>query len=178
MAATLSLPDGGTVHDSEAANRLLDGMGLTERTERDMRMGPGRQTAALTLAYAAEESGLHRIAERIVGDLAAVGLDVSAEPLPSRLLAIRMHSNQLQMSLGPSGGPGWATGTTQDHLPTGATGRGGSFGTTAAAAWGTEPPVPILELYELASVLVSVLPSDQAARRARAQLAPSTKNNP
>ncbi len=172
LAAALSLPDGGTVHDPEAANRLLDGMGLTERTERGMRMGPGRQTAALTLAYAAEESGLHRIAERIVGDLAAVGLDVSAEPLPSRLLAIRMHSNQLQMSLGPFGGPGWATGTAQDHLPTGATGRRWQLWHDSGGSLGTEPPVPILELYELDSVLTASLPSDQAARRARARLGP------
>ncbi|MCY4521966.1 MAG: ABC transporter substrate-binding protein [Caldilineaceae bacterium] len=172
LAEALSLPDGGTVHDPEAANRLLDGMGLTERTERGMRMGPDRHTAALTLAYAAEESGLHRMAERIVGDLAAVGLDVSAEPLPSRLLAIRMHSNQLQMSLGPSGGPGWATGATEDHLPTGATGRQWQLWHDSSGSLGTEPPVPILELYELDSVLASVPPSDQAARRARTRLGP------
>ena len=172
LAAALSLPGGGTVHDPEAANRLLDGMGLTERTEQGMRMGPGRQTAALTLAYAAEETGLHRIAEGIVDNLAAVGLDVSAEPLPSRLLAIRMHGNQLQMSLGPSGGPGWTSGTTQDHLPTGATGRQWQLWHDSSGSLGTEPPVPILELYELASVLASVLPSDQAAHRARARLGP------
>ena len=172
LAAALSLPDAGTVHDPEAANSLLDGMGLTELTEQGMRMGPGRQTAALTLAYAAEESDLHRIAERIVGDLAAVGLNLSAEPLPSRLLAIRMHSNQLQMSLGPSGRPGWATGATEDHLPTGATGRQWQLWHDSDGSLGTEPPGPILERYELDSVLASVLPSDQAARRTRSRLGP------
>ena len=172
LAATLFLPHGGAVHDPEAANRLLDGMGLTERTARGMRMGPGRQTAALTLAYAAEEAGLHRIADRIVDDLAAVGLDVSAEPLPSRQLAIRMHSNQLQMSLGRSGKPGWATGATRDYLPGGATGRQWQLWHDSGGSLGTDPPIPILELYELDSILASVLPSDQAARRARAQLGP------
>ena len=48
-------------------------------------------------------------------------------------------------------------------------GASGNSGTTAAAAW--EPnPVPILELYELDSVLASILPSDQAAHRARSRL--------
>lgn len=175
LAAALSLPDTGTVHDSEAANHLLDGMGLTERTEQGMRMGPSHQTAALSLVYAVEESGLHRIAERIVGDLAAVGLDVSAEPLPAHLLTIRRHSNQLQMSLGPSGGPDWTTGTAQDHLPNGATGRQWQLWHDSGGSLGTEPPIPILELYELASVLASVLPSDQAAHQARARLGPINK---
>ena len=172
LAAALSLPDGGTVHDPEAANSLLDGMGLTERTERGMRMGPDRQTAALTLAYATEESGLHRIAEWVVEDLAAVGLDVTADPLSARVLAVRKHGNQLQMSLEPSGRPGWTTGATEDHLPTGATGRQWQLWHDSSGNLGTEPPIPILELYELDSVLASVLPSDQAAHRARSQLGP------
>ena len=172
LAAALTLPGGGTVHDPEAANRLLDGMGLTERTEQGMRMGPDRQTAALTLAYAVEKPGLHRIAERIADDLATVGLDVSAEPLPAHLLAIRMHNNQLQMSLGSSGEPGWLTGATRDYLPDGATGRQWQLWRDSGGSLGTEPPGPILDLYELDSVLTSVLPSDQAARRARARLGP------
>ena len=170
LATALSLPDGGTVHDPEAANGLLDGMGLTERTERGMRMGPDRQTAALTLAYATEESGLHRIAEWVVEDLAAVGLDVTAEPLPARVLAVRMHGNQLQMSLSPSSRPDWVTGATEDHLPTGATGRQWQLWHDSSGSLGTEPPAPIRELYELDSVLASVLPSDQAAHRARSRL--------
>ena len=170
LATALSLPDGDTVHDPEAANGLLDGMGLTERTERGMRMGPNRQTAALTLAYATEESGLHRIAEWVVEDLAAVGLDVTAEPLPARVLAVRMHGNQLQMSLSPSSRPDWVTGATEDHLPTGATGRQWQLWHDSSGSLGTEPPAPIRELYELDSVLASVLPSDQAAHRARSRL--------
>ena len=170
LATALSLPDGGTVHDPEAANGLLDGMGLTERTERGMRMGPDRQTAALTLAYATEESGLHRIAEWVVEDLAAVGLDVTAEPLPARVLAVRMHGNQLQMSLSPSSRPDWVTGATEDHLPTGATGRQWQLWHDSSGSLGTEPPAPIRELYELDSVLASVLPSDQSAHRARSRL--------
>lgn len=172
LAVALSLPDGGTIHDPEAASRLLDGMGLTERTERGMRMGPDRQTAALTLAYAAEESGLHRIAEWVVEDLATVGLDVAAEPLPARVLAVRMHGNQLQMSLGISGRPGWGTGATQDHLPIGATGRQWQLWHDSGGSLGTEPPAPVLELYELDSVLVAALPSDQDVRQVRARLAP------
>ena len=172
LAVALSLPDGDTIHDPEAASRLLDGMGLTERTERGMRMGPDRQTAALTLAYAAEESGLHRIAEWVVEDLAAVGLDVAAEPLPARVLAVRMHGNQLQMSLGISGRPGWGTGATKDHLPIGATGRQWQLWHDSGGSLGTEPPAPVLELYELDSVLVAALPSDQDVRQVRARLAP------
>ena len=172
LAGALALPQGDVDHDPEAAGNLLDGMGLAERTEQGMRAGPDGQTAPLTLSYAAGEPGLHRIAERIVEDLATVGLEVSDEPLPVRLLEIRMHTNQLQMSLGTSGRPGWATGATQDHLPTGATGRQWQLWHDSGGSLGIEPPAPVLELYELDSILTAVLPSEQAASRARIRLAP------
>ena len=172
LVATLSLPEGGTDHNPETANSLLDAVGLTERAAGGMRVGPDRQTTALTLSYATGEPGLHRIAEQIVADLAAVGLDVSDEPLSVHTLAIRMHSNQLQMSLGPSGGPGWATGVTQDHLPTGATGRQWQLWHDSGGHLGAEPPIPIVQLYELDSILASALPSHRNVRGARAHLRP------
>ena len=154
LARIFGLHTADLSHDPDQANALLDAMESLQQIDQQIRTGPEGNSEAITLSFLDDGLELHRIARQVVQDSAEVGLSVTLEPLTHQQFAIQMHANQLQLSLAPSGRYGWAFGATVDYLPSGTTGRQWKLWHDSNREWGTEPPGPILQLYELNSILV------------------------
>ena len=153
--------DAYTQYDPEAANALLDEMGLTERDGDGYRLRPDGKTLVLKLNYT-EQGGPTQVNELVRDYWRAIGIKLELNQLGSDELGSLLEQNQHVI------GTWMADGTTPMELANGArfappfNPRDIAQGTLWKVWWdsdgadGVEPPADVKRLYEIQKELSSV----------------------
>ncbi|MGD0003557.1 MAG: ABC transporter substrate-binding protein [Anaerolineaceae bacterium] len=170
-----SYPAAWATFDKDAANKLLDGMGLTNKNAQGIRM----RKDGKPLSYIIEQGGLRvgpltpKVSEMVASYWRDIGLDATSKEVDSALLQTRMNNNQVHCTV-------WHADRCTDLLfplepqwfiPT-AGGQGG-----ASAAWATwwaaadktvagliEPPDQIKKYYDLFAQMTSTTNEDDRVK--------------
>jgi peptide/nickel transport system substrate-binding protein len=97
-------------YDPDAANALLDEIGLTNKNADGMRLGSDGQPLTLLLEHGAQAPDLGPVAEIVGEDLKAVGINVLVKKIDSTLWGTRSGNNDLQSTVMWSHDQGWEGG--------------------------------------------------------------------
>jgi len=170
-----SYPAAWATFDKDGANKLLDGMGLTNKNAQGIRL----RKDGKPLSYIIEQGGLRvgpltpKVSEMIASYWRDIGIDATSKEVDSSLLQTRMNNNQVHCTV-------WHADRCTDLLfplepqwfiPT-AGGQGG-----ASAAWATwwaaadktvagliEPPDQIKKYYDLFAQMTSTTNEDDRVK--------------
>ena len=134
-------------YDVEAANALLDEMGLTERDENGMRMVDGKPFSIL-VEHGAHAPDLGPVAELVSEQLKEVGIDFQVKQIDPQLWDQRTLANELQATVFWAHDQGWDSDYSgSDSFNR--TGRLWHLYHQQNGADGAEPPAWVQEMYEL-----------------------------
>ncbi|HRA65393.1 MAG TPA: ABC transporter substrate-binding protein [Caldilinea sp.] len=143
----VSVGEENSTYDVDAANALLDEMGMTERDANGMRMVDGKPFSIL-LEHGAHAPDLESVAELVSEQLKDVGIDLQVKRIDPQLWDQRNLANELQATMFWGHDQGWDSDYTGSD----------SFNRTARAwhlwhqtngAEGEEPPQWVKDMYAL-----------------------------
>ncbi|MFZ1769045.1 MAG: ABC transporter substrate-binding protein [Caldilinea sp.] len=143
----VSVGEENATYDVDAANALLDEMGMTERDANGMRMVDGKPFSIL-LEHGAHAPDLESVAELVSEQLKDVGIDLQVKRIDPQLWDQRNLANELQATMFWGHDQGWDSDYTGSD----------SFNRTARAwhlwhqtngAEGEEPPQWVKDMYAL-----------------------------
>ncbi len=161
--------------DKDAANKLLDGMGLTQKNAQGIRM----RKDGKPLSYIIEQGGLRvgpltpKVSEMIASYWRDIGIDATSKEVDSNLLQTRMNNGQVHCTV-------WHADRCTDlllplemnwYIPI-AGGQGGASSKWAAwwaaadktAAGLIEPPDQIKKYYDLFAQMTSTINEDERVK--------------
>jgi peptide/nickel transport system substrate-binding protein len=146
-------------YDPDAANQLLDDMGLNARDADGFRLGPDGNTFELPIEVAMHAPDIVPVTEMVVEFWNALGVKTSMKTLEAGLLGERIAANENQASCVWDVEPMWRTGGWTDYKP----------GTRWAPLWtqwvntngaeGEEPPDWVKRIVELSVEMMKVSPA-------------------
>ena len=111
-----SVGDQESAYNPEAANKLLDEMGLTNKDADGMRLGLDGKPFQILLEHGGHAPDIAPVAEIVAEDLKAVGINVLLKKIDSTLWGTRRGTNDLMSTVFWSHDQGWmgGLGTTDD----------------------------------------------------------------
>jgi len=136
--AVETMGEANVVYDVEAANALLDEMGLTEKDADGYRKYPDGTTIDILLETGAQAVDLVPVADLTGQYLKDIGLKVTVKQIDPNLFSERYNANEVQASVHWSHDVGWG-----NDLTTGSIGRAGrlwQIWVDTQGAEGEEPP--------------------------------------
>ncbi|MEM7133869.1 MAG: ABC transporter substrate-binding protein [Chloroflexota bacterium] len=136
-----------STRDVDAANALLDEMGLTERGDDGMRLYPNGEPMTILFEHGAHAPDLGPAAELAGEQLREIGLDVQVKQIDSSLFGQRRDANELMMSVMWSHDQGWDSNWTSGTI--GNAGRAWADYITTNGESGQEPPEWVTAAYDL-----------------------------
>ena len=156
-------------YDVDAANALLDDMGMTERDADGNRLSPSGQAFEILIEVSAGGGEYSDPATFIVGYLADVGIKADFRGIDGALIGERRRSNEAQAGINWNTAPLFAAHTYPDYIPN----------AVWAPLWGTwydsdgeqgeAPPDWIMDLYAIHENLVSHPPGSEGFIAASAE---------
>lgn len=144
-------------HDPEAANKLLDEMGLTERDNRGIRLRPDGKPLEIVVHSAGESTEETDILELIHDNWLEIGVKLYTKPSQREVFRNRVFSGTAMMSVwsgienavpGPNSSPHEFTPTAQDQLQWPSWGQYYEAAGQAGSAPDMAPAVRLAELNE------------------------------
>lgn len=111
--ATPSTPD---VYDVDAANALLDEMGMTERDAEGFRLTPSGQELSLDFTYAEYLAEHTTIIELLTEYWAEIGLRTNMELVSTDLLTERINASEIDLNMQWAHVPLWVTNGWNDWI--------------------------------------------------------------
>ena len=111
--ASLPLKDVGeeaSKYDVDAANKLLDEIGLTKKDADGMRLGSDGKPLTILLEHGAHAPDLAPVAEIVGEDLKKVGIKMSVKKIDPTLWGTRLGNNDLMSTLFWTHDQGWGGG--------------------------------------------------------------------
>ena len=111
--ASLPLKDVGeeaSKYDVDAANKLLDEIGLTKKDADGMRLGSDGKPLTILLEHGAHAPDLAPVAEIVGEDLKKVGIKMSVKKIDPTLWGTRLGTNDLMSTLFWTHDQGWGGG--------------------------------------------------------------------
>ena len=96
--------------DVDAANKLLDEMGLTKKDDEGMRLYPDGSKMDILLENGQQAPDLAPIAELVASNAAKIGIRITVKPIDSSLHGTKNGANELQMWVMWSRDVGWDNG--------------------------------------------------------------------
>ncbi|MBN1872968.1 MAG: ABC transporter substrate-binding protein [Anaerolineae bacterium] len=135
--------------DVDAANRLLDDMGLTEKNADGIRLYPSGAPINILLEHAAHAPDLIPVADLVAQYLKPIGINVTVKQIDSSLFSERYNANQIQASVHWSHDRGW-----DNDAVSGSVARAGILWNqwvSTEGKEGVEPPEWIMKAYDIDS---------------------------
>ncbi|MEM7133899.1 MAG: ABC transporter substrate-binding protein [Chloroflexota bacterium] len=134
--------------DVDRANALLDEMGLTERSDDGIRIGPDGEPISVVLEHGAHGPDIAPVSELIGEHLGEIGLDIQSKAIDSSLWGQRRVANELKLTVMWTHDTGWDddwTGFAVDRW------SGPAWGTwrDSGGSEGEEPPEWAKEAYTI-----------------------------
>lgn len=86
-------------YDVDAANALLDELGMTEKDADGFRMGPDGQPFEILLEQAAQAPDIQPVTELLVEQYKAIGIKINAKRIDGSLQTQRRDANELQATV-------------------------------------------------------------------------------
>ncbi len=112
--AALPLRDVGEAnskYDVDAANKLLDEIGLTEKDANGLRLGSDGKPLTILLEHGAHAPDLSPIAEIIGEDMKKIGINMLVKKIDPNLWGTRMGTNDIMSTMFWTHDNGWGGGT-------------------------------------------------------------------
>jgi peptide/nickel transport system substrate-binding protein len=145
--------------DLDAANKLLDEMGLDKKDADGFRIGPDGKTFVINLDHGAHAPDIGPAAELVVEGLKQVGLKVSLKKLDGQAWGQRLAANELQATMIWSVQPMWRDNTWTDYTPNNQWASLWATWYNTKGAEGAEPPAEVKKLYEIYEGRVAAVPN-------------------
>ena len=147
-------------YDVDAANALLDDMGMTERDADGNRLSPSGQPFSIMIEVGAGGGDYSDPAPFFVDYLGDIGIKADFRNIDPALVGERRASNEMQAGINWNTAPLFAAHTYPDYIPN--TNWGPLWGQWYADnEAGEEPPEWIMELYAIHADLVSHPPGSE-----------------
>lgn len=149
--ASLPLRDVGeenSKYDPDAANALLDEVGLTNKDADGMRLGSDGKPLTILLEHAAHAPDLAPIAEIVGEDMKKIGINFVVKKIDGALWGTRRGSNDLQSTMFWTHDNGWGGGTGMNEALD-QTGVAWSQFYNSQGASGVEPPAWVKEGFDI-----------------------------
>ncbi len=155
-------------YDVDAANALLDEMGMTERDADGYRLSPSGQPFSIMIEVGAGGGDYSDPAPFFVDYLGDIGINADFRNIDPALVGERRASNEMQAGINWNTAPLFAAHTYPDYIPNTNWGPlwGQWYGDNEA---GEEPPEWIMGLYAIHEDLVSHPPGSEAFIAASAE---------
>ena len=151
---TIAPPD----YDVDAANALLDDMGMTERDADGYRMSPSGSPFEIILEVGAGGGEYSDPAPFIVDYLGDIGIRADFRGIDGALIGERRRSNEMQAGINWNTAPLFAAHTYPDYIPNEVWAPLWSAWYSSDGEMGEEPPEWIKELYAIHEELISYPP--------------------
>ena len=146
-------------YDPEAANALLDSIGLDQRDSEGFRIGPDGNTFVVPLEHADHAPDFQPMGELLASYLQDVGIKTTIKQIDPSLWGQRWNANEMQATMIWSVQPMWKNGTWTDYFPT--PGWAGAWRTwmNTNGESGEEPPQAVKDLIDAGRGRVRVPPA-------------------
>lgn len=156
-------------YDVDAANALLDEMGMTERDSDGYRLSPSGNPFEILIEVGAGGGEYSDPATFIVGYLADIGIRADFRGIDGALIGERRRSNETQAGINWNTAPLFAAHTYPDYVPNDLWGPlWGTWYNTDGES-GEAPPDWIMDLYAIHEELVSYPPGSEGFIAASAE---------
>jgi peptide/nickel transport system substrate-binding protein len=165
--AGLPLKDVGeenSTYDVDAANALLDEVGLTNKDSNGMRLASDGKPLQLLLEHAAHAPDLAPVAEIVAEDLKAVGIDVLVKKIDPQLWDTRRGNNDLMSTMFWTHDQGWGGGVGFNEA-LGQAGNAWSTYVSTSGKSGVKPPDWYMKGVELAKQWWSAVPGSDEHKK-------------
>lgn len=146
-------------YDIEAANRILDEIGLDQRDDEGFRLGPDGNTFVIPIEFADNAPDIGPVGELLVEHFKDVGINATLKQVDSSLLSQRAEANELQATIFWSVQPMWRDGTWTDYVPTTRWGTEWQKWYNTGGTKGEEPPDQVKRLYEVHEGRIQAIPA-------------------
>jgi len=152
----------GTEYDPEAANKLLDEMGMVKGSD-GYRIGPNGKTFNMPFVYSEWMTAYPAFAQLVTEQWKALGLNVQLKQAENSFIDTMVNANELQVNCHFSHGPVMAM---YDDWGYGRWGRLWNLWYTTNGKEGEEPPADVLKFYQMVdSIKVQTLEEIQKTRQ-------------
>jgi peptide/nickel transport system substrate-binding protein len=138
-------------YDPDAANALLDELGMSGRDGEGFRTNPNGERFELMITTASIQPDFVPLGELLKTYFEAVGIRTTFDVIEGDLFDERMNANELMATIHWSDGPIWASGISQDYTPQ----NKGHWAPMSYQYWvsngasGRQPPAYIQEFFDL-----------------------------
>lgn len=159
-------------YDPDAANALLDELGMSERDGDGFRLDPNGDPFELIITTAAVSPDFLGLGELLKVYFEDVGIRTTFDVIGNDLFSERMSGNELMATIHWSDEPIWGPGISEDYLP-GAKGNWAPmsalyFNTNGAS--GRQPPAYLQEFFDIHTARKVVPPETPEGEALYAQL--------
>lgn len=154
-------------YDPDEATRLLDELGMKVGAD-GRRTFPDGSPFTLAVTYPIGQADMNPVAELLRSQFAEIGVNVELSAMEESLFNQRKETNEVMASILWNDGPGWASGISEDYLPS-------HKGPWAPEAWqyflsngerGRQPDAAMQEFFALHTARKAVPPqSEEGVRR-------------
>jgi peptide/nickel transport system substrate-binding protein len=172
--AAASMGDANVTYDVDAANKLLDDMGMKKGAD-GFRMSPSGKPLSLLLECGAEAPDLVPVSDLVGQYLKAIGLNVTVKQIDSSLRGQKTAANQIEMYTMWSNDQGWGS-----DLRTGSLARAGQAWDTwrtSLGKSGVEPPAWAKQIIDLDAKVWQAVPGSDEFNSLKAQGVKWTQDN-
>jgi peptide/nickel transport system substrate-binding protein len=159
--ASLPLRDVGeeaSKYDPDAANALLDEIGLTNKNADGLRLGSDGQPLTLLLEHGAHAPDIAPVAEIVGEDLKKVGINVLVKKIDPQLWDTRRGSNDLMSTLFWTHDQGWGGGVGMNEVLENGAGRAWWQYNNSQGELGEKPPDWLQQGFDLKKQWWSAVP--------------------
>lgn len=159
--ASLPLRDVGeenSQYDPDAANALLDEIGLTNKDANGMRLASNGQPLTLLLEHGAHAPDLSPISEIVAEDLKNIGLNVVVKRIDSQLWGTRRGNNDLMSTVFWTHDVGWGGGVGLNEALEQGAGRAWWQYYNSNGATGEKPPDWVQQGFDIKKAWWSAVP--------------------
>ena len=155
-------------YDVDAANAMLDDMGMTERDGDGYRMSPSGQPFEILIEVGAGGGEYSDPAPFLVGYLGDIGIRADFRGIDGALIGERRRSNEAQAGINWNTAPLFDAHTYPDYLPNANWAPLWGVWHDSDGEQGEEPPEWIMDLYAIHDELVSHPPGSEGYMAATA----------
>ena len=156
-------------YDVDAANALLDDMGMTERDADGNRLSPSGQPFEILIEVGAGGGEYSDPATFIVGYLGDIGIKADFRGIDGALIGERRRSNEAQAGINWNTAPLFAAHTYPDYIPNDIWAPLWSTWYDSDGESGEAPPDWMMDLYAIHEELVSYPPGSEGFIAASAE---------
>jgi peptide/nickel transport system substrate-binding protein len=157
-------------YDPEAANQLLDEIGMTERDADGFRLGPDGETFVIPIETGGGAPDLVPVTELLIEHFKEIGIKTTLKQIDPTLFGQRAEANELQATVFWSVQPMWGDGTWTDYVPDDRWGPLWRVWYNSNGEEGVEPPDEVKQLYDIYEGRIQAIPSSEEDAALREQL--------